>query len=52
MKKVLLVVLALLISVAFVTTVFAQGSKRVGTEIKTGQRPRDQALRTLALRQR
>ena len=37
MKKVLLVVLALLISVAFVTTVFAQGTK-VGTETKPAEK--------------
>jgi len=37
MKKVLLVVLALIISVAFVTTVFAQGTK-VGTEVKPAEK--------------
>lgn len=37
MKKVLLVVLALIISVAFVTTVFAQGTK-VGTETKPAEK--------------
>jgi len=37
MKKVLLVVLALIISVAFVSTVFAQGTK-VGTETKPAEK--------------